>query len=74
MRLYVPQLTLQSSLAFEDSLPDNIPDSEIIFDFSNMATFDPLPMLLIGSIIRRYRNNHLAVRFSVDGFDGIGKD
>jgi len=31
-------------------------------------------MLLIGLIIRRYRNNYPDVRFSVDGFDGNGKD
>ncbi|MEA4973666.1 MAG: ATP-binding protein [Candidatus Metalachnospira sp.] len=74
MRFYVPQLTFNDSLSFENSLPDNISDNEVIFDFSKMTNFDPLPMLLIGSIIRRYRNNYPDVGFFVDGFDGDGKD
>lgn len=74
MRFLVPQLTLIDSLTFEYSLPKNIPDNEFIFDFSSMTNFDPLPMLLIGSIIRRYRNNYPDVNFFVDGIDGNGKE
>ena len=63
----VPDLTLSAILSFEKSLPDVINDNIFIFDFSKMTNFDPLPMLLAGSIIRRYRKKHPDVSFQIAG-------
>ena len=38
-----------------------------------MSNFDPLPMLMIGSIMRRYRKQYPSVPFKVQGFENRGK-
>ena len=39
-----------------------------------MSNFDPLPMLMAGAIIKRYRSQYPEVHFSVTGIDTKGKD
>ena len=73
MLYYVPELNLQQALSFEKSLQEIVPTDDFIFDFSRMSNFDPLPMLLTWSIIRRYRNQYPQISFSVDGINTIGK-
>lgn len=73
MLYYVPELNLQQALSFEKSLQEIVPTDDFIFDFSRMSNFDPLPMLLTGSIIKRYRRQYPQISFSVDGINTIGK-
>jgi len=73
MAYYVPNLTLAESLKFEDDLNAMIPDGEMTFDFSRMSNFDPLPMLIMGAMMRRYRSRHPDVDFYMSGTDTTGK-
>ncbi len=73
MLYYVPELNLQQALRFEKSLQKIIPTDDFIFDFSRMSNFDPLPMLVTGSIIRRYRRQYPQISFSVNGINTTGK-
>lgn len=74
MHYHVPNLTLDAALNFEKSLNQIVPEEEFIFDFSRMSNFDPLPMLMAGAIIKRYRSQYPEVRFSVTGLDTKGKN
>lgn len=69
----VPELNLEQALNFEKSLQEIVPTDNFIFDFSKMSNFDPLPMLLTGSIIRRYRRQYPQTSFSVNGINTTGK-
>ena len=69
MNYHVPNLTLDTALKLEESLNHIIPEEEFLFDFSRMSNFDPLPMLMAGAIIKRYRGLYPEVRFSVAGID-----
>ena len=73
MNYHVPNLTLDTALKLEESLNHIIPEEEFLFDFSRMSNFDPLPMLMAGAIIKRYRGLYPEVRFSVAGIDTKGK-
>ena len=73
MNYHVPNLTLDTALKLEESLNHIIPEEEFLFDFSRMSNFDPLPMLMAGAIIKRYRSLYPEVRFSVAGIDTKGK-
>ena len=73
MIYYIPDFTLSETLKFEDTLYAMVPDGEMIFDFSKMSNFDPLPMLMIGAMMRRYRSQYPNVPFRVGGIDTSGK-
>ena len=53
------------------SIPND--ETEVTFDFSDVRKFDPLPMLLTGSIIRRYISNHPNTNFDITWSDNVGK-
>lgn len=74
MHFSVPNLTLDTALNIEKELSSIVPSSEFVFDFSNMSNFDPLPMLVAGAIIKRYRSQYPEIRFSVTGTTTKGKD
>lgn len=73
MIYYVPNLTLAETLKFEDTLSAIVPNEEVVFDFSKMSNFDPLPMLMMGAMIRRYRNQYPNIPFRVSGINTYGK-
>lgn len=64
---------LNDIFEFYSELNSIIPDGEIILDFSKMHKFDPLPMLMLGSIIKEYLLKHQDTPFSVTWNDEIGK-
>lgn len=66
-------MTLSETLKFSKKLNAIVPDEEMILDFSKMSTFDPLPMLMMGAIIRNYRKKYPNIPFSVTGIDTNGK-
>ena len=66
---YIPDMTLQETLKFHEALHSISPDDEMIFDFSRMSNFDPLPMLMMGAIIRNYRNKFPNVPFRIAGYE-----
>ena len=74
MYFSVPNLTLDTVLNIEKKLSQIVPEDDFIFDFSHMSNFDPLPMLVAGSIIKRYRSKYPEVRFSINGINTKGKD
>ena len=74
MNYCVPDLTLDAVLNLEKSLNQIVPEREFRFDFSHMTNFDPLPMLMAGAIIKRYRRQHPNVYFSVGGINTKGKN
>lgn len=68
MRIYVPNIELVGTLSFAKELFERIPeDDEVVFDFSQMSKFDPLPMLIMGTTIRNYRQQFPDKTFSVYG-------
>lgn len=69
----IPNMYLNETLKFSENLNKIIPDDEMIFDFSKMHQFDPLPMLMMGSIIRDYRLKYPDIPFRVTWSDDIGK-
>lgn len=73
MRYFIPNMTLSETLNFALELDATIPDEEMIFDFSKMSRFDPLPMLMMGSIMRNYRNKYLEIPLSVVWTNSSGK-
>nr|WP_288294797.1 ATP-binding protein [uncultured Granulicatella sp.] len=72
MRYYIPKMTLNNTLAFALELNSIIPEEEMIFDFSNMNRFDPLPMLMMGAIMRNYRKNFPEIPFKMDVTNSTG--
>ena len=74
MNYLIPNMNLNDVLKFSEEINSIIPDEEMILDFSKMHKFDPLPMLMIGSIIREYRFKHSNIPFKVTWSDKIGKD
>lgn len=73
MRYYVPDMTLGETLKFSQELDAITPDDEMILDFSRMSNFDPLPMLMMGAIMRSYRKKFPEIPFRIDGIDSAGK-
>lgn len=73
MEYSIPNMDLNETLKFSKSLNKVIPSDEMIFDFSKMHQFYPLPMLMIGSIIRNYQLNYPSIPFKVTWSDDIGK-
>lgn len=73
MRYYVPDMELVETLKFSKNLESIIPDNEMIFDFSKMSNFDPLPMLMMGAMMRSYRKRFPEIPFSVAGINTTGK-
>lgn len=69
----IPNMKLNETLNFSTDLNSVIPDDEVVFDFSKMHEFDPLPMLMIGSIIKEYRLKYKEIPFRVTWNDNIGK-
>lgn len=74
MIYYVPNMTLKETLCFADELNRYTPDDKFVFDFSKMSNFDPLPMLMIGAIIKKYRSQFPDVPFCITGMNTTGKD
>lgn len=64
---------LKQILKFYEKLNKVIPTDEVILDSSKMHQFDPLPMLMIGSIIRDYRLKYPEIPFKVTWSDEKGK-
>lgn len=73
MIYYVPNMTLTEALKFSNTLAAIVPDDELIFDFSRMSNFDPLPMLMMGATMRNYRNKFPEIPFKVAGTETTGK-
>lgn len=74
MTYYVPNMNLAEALIFAHELNEIVPDDEMILDFSQMSNFDPLPMLMMGAIIRNYRKKFPNIQFRVAGTETSGKD
>ena len=71
MRIYIPDMELVGTLKFAKDIFNRIPDDEeVVFDFSQMSNFDPLPMLIMGTTIRNYRHQFPEKRFYIDGYSG----
>ena len=69
----MPNLELNQILMLSDLFPDPKSGESITFDFSKAKKFDPLPMLMTGSMIRRYRGKYPLTSFHITGLDGTGK-
>lgn len=67
-------MTLDETLVFHHKLNQMVPTDEMIFDFSKMSNFDPLPMLMMGAMIRNYRKKFPEIPFKVDGIHTNGKE
>ena len=74
MIYYVPNMTLKETLSFADELNKYTPDDKFVFDFSKMSNFDPLPMLMMGAIIKKYRHKFPKTAFFIAGTNTTGKD
>lgn len=73
MIFFVPDMTLGETLKFANTLEAIVPDDEMVFDFSRMSNFDPLPMLMMGATMRSYRKQFPEIPFRVTGIDTTGK-
>ena len=63
----MPEFVINEALTLENDLSKCNPDSDFIFDFRRTGRFDPLPMLMMGAIIRRFRKNHPDVHYFARG-------
>lgn len=70
MRIYVPNMELVGTLRFARDIFEKVPNDEVVFDFSQMHNFDPLPMLIMGATMRNYRIQYPEIPFSIDGYEG----
>lgn len=66
-------MSLEEAVEFSSKLLSLTKDDEVTFDFSGMTHFEPLPMLVIGSVVRRYRSNNSEASFKFSGCDSCGK-
>lgn len=73
MRYEIPNMSIEEILSFPQKLFSVVPDEEMILDISKMRKFDPLPMLLIGSTIRKYRLRYQEIPFHLTWDNDIGK-
>ncbi len=64
---YIPDMTLPETLKFYEKLNAIVPDDEIVIDFSRMSHFDPLPMLMMGAIIRHYGERFPEIPLRITG-------
>lgn len=69
MIYYVPEFTINEALTLEHDLESRRPDPDFTFDFSRTGRFDPLPMLMMGAIMRRYRHKYPENQFYARGFE-----
>lgn len=69
----IPNLELNQILLLSKSFPEPEDGDNIVLDFSRTRTFDPLPMLMTGSMIRRYRKKYPSIPFQIGGLEGTGK-
>lgn len=67
MIYYMKDFTLNYVLEFENELKDPVAGEDVIFDFSRVYKYDPLPMLLVGSVMRKYRNKYPNSKFYIKG-------
>lgn len=77
---YLEQLTYLIFLKMSDEyalrLDGNLrnyeigPFDDVVLDFSRMTNFDPLPMLMAGAIIKRFRYQYHDNTFSISGING----
>jgi len=65
----VPEFTINEALTLENDLLKRVPDPEFTFDFSRVRKFYPLPMLMMGAIMRRYRAQYPANKFYIRGIE-----
>ena len=70
MRIYVPDMELVGTLKFAHDIYEKVPNDEVVFDFSQMRNFDPLPMLIMGATMRNYRMQYPEIPFRIDGCEG----
>lgn len=70
MRIYVPNMKLVETLKFANNIYEKIPDDQVVFDFSQTYTFDPLPMLIMGATMRNYRMQYPELPFRIEGYEG----
>ena len=70
MRIYVPDMELVGTLKFAHDIYEKVPNDEVVFDFSQMHNFDPLPMLIMGATMRNYRMQYPEIPFRIDGCEG----
>ena len=75
MEYKIKKMNLKEIFKLSKEMDLNIPNDETVvtFDFSDVRKFDPLPMLLTGSIIRRYISNHPNTDFDITWSDNVGK-
>lgn len=73
MKYSLPNMQLGGVLKLSKELNKIIPDDNMELDISNMHTFDPLIMLVTGSIIKEYRLKYQDIPFTLSYDDDIGK-
>lgn len=75
MEYKIKKMNLKEIFKLSKEMDLNIPndETEVTFDFSDVRKFDPLPMLLTGSIIRRYISNHANMNFDITWSNKVGK-
>lgn len=72
--IHIDNKDLSETLQFAKELDEIVPDSKMIFDFTKMHKFDPLPMLFMGASIRHYINKFPQISFNFTGVDNGGKN
>lgn len=73
--ILVPEITFSNALTFEHELQKYSPSCSVVFDFSRMSTFEPFAMLMMGAIMRNFKDKYPFTKFTVRGIqeDGKGK-
>lgn len=72
IRIAIPDLDLNNALRLDGNLRNYEigPFDDVVLDFSRMTNFDPLPMLMAGAIMKRFRYQYHDNTFSISGING----
>lgn len=72
IRIAIPDLDLNNALRLGSNLRNYQigPSDNVVLDYSRMTNFDPLPMLMAGAIIKRFRYQYHDNAFSISGING----
>jgi hypothetical protein len=67
--IFVPNLNYIEALTFCSELSTSELDNDCVFDFKQVKTCDPFPMLMVSSVLRRARKQHADYNWKVRNCD-----
>ncbi len=73
MIYYISDMTLGETLKCTNTLETIVSEGRMVFDFSKMSNFDPLPMFIMDAMMRSYSKQFPEIPFRITEIDTAGK-